>query len=82
MTHILKGGATENAKWRIQANRIAKELKRQKLPEKSIKVGVAFDDAFVRITMTPEFIRDRTEKQLADHIHDQILTHAQTGGTA
>lgn len=83
MTNILQGGAVENAKWRAQADKIAVELKRQP-PKRSgmLKIGIVFDDALAKVEIDASLIGTLSNKQLADHVYNLVLTHAQTGGTA
>lgn len=83
MTHITAGTEKENAKWRDQANRIAQALKKTSMPEPEIKIGIAFDDAIVRLTLQRADVQRLSVKDLADRIYQQTMLAAQAPkGTA
>jgi hypothetical protein len=73
MTHIFKPDATERWKWREQALKAAKHLKRQAVLKDTLRIAFCFDDGIINVEVAAETIRTMTRRALADHLHDLVL---------
>lgn len=82
MTHILT--PADNEKWRVNAAKAAKHLKKRPAFgwPKEVAIGFAFDDAIVTLKLDRDQIRDTPEEELAEWVYQQIITMAQTEGKA
>ena len=76
MTDILNASQAQRDRWEKQSVLIARELKKNAPAGKpELKIGIAFDDAFVTILLKTDEIKTRTAQQLAHHIY-QLVTDA------
>lgn len=80
MTEIKSTTGAQRAKWREQATRIARELRRRqpvaKDPDGKLRIGVAFDDGLVKIVLDPTVIDFMTAQQLSEHIYNLVIDEA------
>lgn len=80
MSSLLNPTRADLQKWRLEANRIAELLKRNpplpKAGEDYAVVGIVFNDAVARVELNPAELEKWTEKELADFLHDTVLTEA------
>lgn len=75
MTNILD--PKMNWKWRKEAERCAVYLKTQGFVMNPMRLGFAFDDAFIKVSITQEEIYDKSVSELAEYLYQLILAAAQ-----
>lgn len=75
MTYIFKARTDEfqRNKWRLEAERAAANLRKNKFPFTKELIGFVFDDGIVKVPMSDALIASKTEKELADYLFKSVL---------
>ena len=84
MTHIFTPKPEDSAKWRAQAARAAKHMKRTAFEKAEIKLGFVFDDGIITVKISSVKVKEFDEKTLADLIYNLVIDAAigKTKGSA
>ena len=83
MTSILHPTPLDLRKWRLQAEEAAKHIKAMDVVAKpAIKVGFAFNDSLITVTILTTELKDYPVDAIADRLYKAVLDSARAGAEA